>query len=110
MKLLFDQNLSFKLCRSLNDVFPDSSQVRLLRLANASDRALWEYAKSNDFAMVSLDADFAEMAALLGAPPKVIWLRCGNQSTAVIEALLREHRDAIGLFERDTTAACIEIY
>jgi predicted nuclease of predicted toxin-antitoxin system len=110
MKLLFDQNLSFRLCRSLNDLFPDSNQVRLLGLANASDRALWEYAKSNEFVLVSLDADFAEMAALLGAPPKVIWLRCGNQSTTVIEALLREHSDTIGIFERDTTAACIEIY
>lgn len=28
MKLLFDQNLSFKLCRHLADLFPDSSQVR----------------------------------------------------------------------------------
>ena len=110
MKLLFDQNLSFRLCRLLNDLFPDSSHVQLLGLVNASDRALWEYAKSNDFVVVSLDADFAEIAALLGAPPKVIWLRCGNQSTAVIEALLREYSDTIGLFEQDTTAACIEIY
>ena len=110
MKLLFDQNLSFRLCRLLNDLFPDSNQVRLLGLANASDRALWEHAKSNGFVLVSLDADFAEMAALLGAPPKVIWLRCGNQSTAAIESLLRQHSDAIGMFERDMTAACIEIY
>ena len=27
MKLLFDQNLSFKLCRLLADIFPSSSQV-----------------------------------------------------------------------------------
>ena len=38
MKLLFDQNLSFKLCRQLADIFPDSSQVRLLGLAEADDR------------------------------------------------------------------------
>ena len=37
MKLLFDQNLSFKLCRQLLDVFPGSNQVRLLGLAEASD-------------------------------------------------------------------------
>jgi predicted nuclease of predicted toxin-antitoxin system len=110
MKLLFDQNLSFRLCHSLSELFPGSSQVRLLGLADASDNALWAYAKSNGFVLVSLDADFAEMAALLGSPPKIIWLRCGNQPTAVIENLLRNHIDAITMFELDATAACIEIY
>ena len=84
--------------------------MRLLGLHNASDSALWEYAKSNGFTLASLDADFAEMAALLGSPPKVIWLRCGNQPTAVIENLLRNHIDAITTFELDAAAACIEIY
>ena len=28
MKLLFDQNLSFKLCTLLSDLFPDSKPVR----------------------------------------------------------------------------------
>lgn len=58
MKLLFDQNLSFKLC----------------------------------------------------PPPKVIWLRCGNQPTKVIEAILRKHAEAIFAFEQDSTAACLEIF
>ena len=39
MKLLFDQNLSFKLCQALADLFPGSSQVRLLGLAEADDSA-----------------------------------------------------------------------
>jgi predicted nuclease of predicted toxin-antitoxin system len=66
MKLLFDQNMSFKLCRSLADLFPDSNHVRLVELASASDRVVWEYAKANGFTLVSLDSDFAEMAALRG--------------------------------------------
>ena len=44
MKLLFDQNLSFKLCQALADLFPNSSQVRLLGLAEADDTAIWQYA------------------------------------------------------------------
>jgi predicted nuclease of predicted toxin-antitoxin system len=31
MKLLFDQNLSFKLCERLADLFPHSQQARLLQ-------------------------------------------------------------------------------
>ena len=109
MKLLFDENLSFKLCKRLVDLFPDSNQVRLVGLAKASDPEVWHYAGENGFALVSLDADFAERAILRGPPPKVIWLRCGNQPTEAIEKLLRDHVQAIAAFEQDTTA-CLEIY
>lgn len=109
MKLLFDENLSFRLCQRLGDVFPHSSQVRIVDLARADDRFIWEYAGKNGFVIVSLDADFAERAALLGPPPKVLWLRCGNRSTEYVERLLRSHMEAIATFEYDS-AACLEIY
>ena len=109
MKLLFDQNLSFKLCARLEDLFPGSSQVRLLGLAEADDRVLWQHAKANGFILVSQDSDFADMAGLYGLPPKIIWLRCGNQPTEAIEKLLRQYVEAIAAFEQDKTAACLEI-
>ena len=109
MKLLFDQNLSFKLCQALADPFPGSSQVRLLGLAEADDAVLWQHAKANAFALVTQDSDFADLASLYGPPPKVIWLRCGNQPTQVIEKLLRDHGQAIAALEQDTTATCLEI-
>jgi predicted nuclease of predicted toxin-antitoxin system len=109
MKLLFDQNLSFRLCGQLADLFPGSSQARLAGLERASDGELWAYAGRNGFALVTLDADFAEIAALQGPPPKVIWLRCGNRPTAAVERLLRDHAGAIAAFEQDA-AACLEIY
>jgi predicted nuclease of predicted toxin-antitoxin system len=109
MKLLFDQNLSFKLCEQLNDLFPGSSHVRLLGLTEADDQTIWRNAAINSFVLVTLDADFAEMAALLGPPPKVIWLRRGNQPTKVVENLLRDQVTAIAAFEGDA-AACLEIY
>jgi predicted nuclease of predicted toxin-antitoxin system len=70
MKLLFDQNLSFKLCQALVNLFPGSSQVRLLGLAEADDRALWQHAKTNSFILVTQDSDFADMAALYGSRQK----------------------------------------
>jgi predicted nuclease of predicted toxin-antitoxin system len=94
MKLLFDQNLSFKLCAALADLFPGSSQIRLLGLERAEDLAVWHYAQANGFALVSQDGDFAEMASLLGPFSKLIWLRCGNQPTSVVERILRSHADA----------------
>jgi predicted nuclease of predicted toxin-antitoxin system len=110
MKLLFDQNLSFKLCRQLADIFPDSNQIHVLGMEEAEDRDIWDYAKTHGFILVSQDVDFADLATLYGPPPKVIWLRCGNQPTHVIEQRLRDHTDAIVAFEQDDAAACWEIY
>jgi predicted nuclease of predicted toxin-antitoxin system len=110
MKLLFDQNLSYKLCAKLADLFPSSQQVRQLGLDEADDRAIWQHAKSNGLIIVSQDSDFADLATLYGQPPKVIWLRCGNQSTDYIESLLRDWTEAIAMFESDATASCLEIY
>jgi predicted nuclease of predicted toxin-antitoxin system len=110
MKLLFDQNLSFKLCGRLADLFPDSNQVRLAGLEKADDRAIWEFARANGLTVVSQDSDFADMAALFGPPPKVIWLRCGNQTNDFIEKLFRDHAEAIVAFEQDADAACWELY
>jgi predicted nuclease of predicted toxin-antitoxin system len=109
MKLFFDQNLSFKLCQRLADVFPGSSQARLAQLDQSDDRALWDFARNNGYTIVSLDSDFADLATLLGPPPKVIWLRCDNQPTEIIEMLLRRHAPAITAFEVNS-AACLEIY
>jgi predicted nuclease of predicted toxin-antitoxin system len=109
MKLLFDRNLSFKLCEQLADLFPQSEQIHRLGLAQADDRAVWRNAGTNEYVLVSLDSDFAEMTALLGPPPKVIWLRCGNQPTSVIEQLLRSRSGTIAAFEHDA-AACLEVY
>jgi predicted nuclease of predicted toxin-antitoxin system len=50
------------------------------------------------------------MAAVLGSPPKVIWLRAGNQSTATISNLMRRHAGLIVAFGNDDNATCLEIY
>ncbi len=91
MKLLFDQNLSHRLPALLSHAFPGSSQVRLLGLDRADDAAIWRYAAENDFSIVTLDSDFADLSALRGSPPKVVWLKCGNRPTAYVEQLLRDH-------------------
>jgi predicted nuclease of predicted toxin-antitoxin system len=110
VKLLFDQNLSFRLCRLLADVCPDASQVKLVGLEAADDGVIWAYAARHGFAIATLDADFADIAALRGAPPKVIWLRCGNQPTQVVAQLLRDHATQIEAFLKNDEAACLELY
>ena len=70
MKLLFDQNLSYKLARSFSVEFPGSAHVRDLGLALAIDIEVWEYAKRLGFTIVSKDTDFSQRGFLFGPPPK----------------------------------------
>ena len=54
MKLLFDENLSFRLCERLEGLFPGSAQVRPSGLGEADDRTIWDYAAAHGFTIVSV--------------------------------------------------------
>jgi predicted nuclease of predicted toxin-antitoxin system len=110
VKLLFDQNLSYRLCRMLADVFPNAQQVKLAGLEHASDDEIWKFAGREGYVVVTLDADFADIAALRGSPPKVVWLRCGNQPTVTVERLIRDHAALIVSFTESDDMACLELY
>jgi len=101
MKLLFDQNLSPRLPRILASIYPESVHVREIGMRAATDTAIWEYAKTKDFVIVSKDSDFQARSLLYGSPPKFIWLRVGNCSVKPIEDLLRNHSVAIQTFAQD---------
>ena len=82
MKLLLDENLSRRLVPFLQQSYPESSQVVLLGLEAATDIAIWEYAKTHGYVIVSRDVDFLDLSLLKGAPPKLIHLRTPNLSRA----------------------------
>lgn len=110
MKLLFDQNLSRKLVTRLADIFPNASHVQFCGLAEKTDTEIWEFAKLNNFCIVTQDADFAERSRLYGSPPKVVWLRCGNAPTHQIETLLRSGQEAIRVLLEQSALHCLELH
>ena len=95
MKLLLDQNLSFKLIPSLRDDFPESCHVKDLEMTAADDEVVWAVAIERGFAIVSKDADFLHRSLLRGQPPKVIQLRLGNCSSRHILETLHRKRAVI---------------
>ena len=105
MKLLFGHNLSYKLVGRLADLFPDSAHVRNLNLHEADDRTVWEYARANGCAIVSKDEDFHQLSFLYGPPPKVVWVRLGNCTTADIEHALRRHHTDVWHFDANEEGA-----
>ena len=105
MRLLFDENLSPKLPSRLSDRFPSSRHVRDIGMKATGDSVVWDYAKANDFMIVSKDADMHDLSLALGTPPKVIWVRLGNCSTAQMANLLRQHYPVIARFYQDETVS-----
>ncbi|HCX30291.1 MAG TPA: hypothetical protein DHU55_11060 [Blastocatellia bacterium] len=103
MKLLFDQNLSPSLPQRLADIYPESIHVRAVGLRDATDVAIWEYAKVQGYAIVSKDSDFQQRSLLYGGPPKFIWLRVGNCPVSRIESMLRTHSAVIHTFGQDNS-------
>jgi predicted nuclease of predicted toxin-antitoxin system len=110
VKLLLDHNLSHKLVARLADVYPDSTQTRLLDFARAADPEIWFHARTHDFVIVSKDNDFAELAVLKGAPPKVVWLRIGNCSSTAVERLLRANVGAVAELLADPERVVLELF
>lgn len=98
MKLLLDENLSDRIIQRIIDLYPGSDHVKTLTLTNTDDVVIWEYAKANDFVIISKDADFAQRSLLYGHPPKFIYLRIGNSPTSKIVQILRDNFDTISQF------------
>lgn len=57
MKLLLDQNLSFRIASELQDIFPGTTHIKNLKLETSSDEEIWNYAKDNSFIIVTKDSD-----------------------------------------------------
>lgn len=95
VKLLFDENISYKICQRLNDLFPNSRHINTLALERAQDIQIWEFAKLEHFVIVTQDSDFNDIAALKNFPPYVIWLRTGNMRVSEVECVLRQNYSRI---------------
>jgi predicted nuclease of predicted toxin-antitoxin system len=107
VKLLLDENLSPQLIDLLSDLYPGSAHVHQCGLGSTDDAAIWEYAKTNGFTIVSKDSDFEERSVLSGSPPKIIWVRTRNCKSAEIESLLRAAFPLVTRFIQEDQETCL---
>lgn len=77
MKLLLDENISYRVIKVISTSFPGSIHVLSLKGHLNSDRDIFFYARTHGFLIVTFDEDFYELQLLKGAPPKIVWLRFG---------------------------------
>ena len=94
----------------MNDSFPDCTQVTLERLDNARDIDIWQWARQNNYCIVTFDSDFLDILTLKGFPPKVLLLRTGNRRTKDLAEILLERTQVIESFLADENIACLQIH
>ncbi|MEI6750043.1 MAG: DUF5615 family PIN-like protein [Bacteroidales bacterium] len=112
MKLLFDQNISYRISKKLRSYFSGCLHVSDCKLSDCEDPEIWEYAKENDFVIVTFDSDFYDISILNGHPPKIIWIRTGNLTTNDIAQLMITNHKTINSFLEDETfkeISCLEL-
>ncbi len=81
---LFDENIPSRL------IFTPSLPVISTNILgqSPSDTILWEYARENNYVIVTKDADFSNRMMLSVPPPWVVHLRIGNMRKRVFHQLL----------------------
>jgi predicted nuclease of predicted toxin-antitoxin system len=108
VKLLLDFNLSPKLLPLLAGLFPGTTHAQIADLPPESeDIVIWEYAKRENFSILTADRDFLELANRLGQPPKLIRLESMNYRTQQAASILQ--RNAIRMAEFGKSQAGILI-
>lgn len=109
MKLLFDQNISFRILKKLSEAYSGSSHVKTEGLMNASDMEIWEYAKHHQFIIVTLDSDFNDLYLMKGFPPKILWFQTGNLRTDELAIILDKRQNDLLDFSSNNELGCFEI-
>jgi predicted nuclease of predicted toxin-antitoxin system len=60
----------------------EAKSLRDLGLRDATDRDIFMQARASNAVIISKDRDFVDLVQILGPPPKLVWLTCGNVTNA----------------------------
>lgn len=78
--------------------------LRDLKLRDAKDIEIFQAARTENAVITTKDSDFIDLVCRLGAPPKIIWLTCGNVTNRNLKKLLQATlRNAITQLEAGET-------
>ncbi|MDX8410234.1 MAG: DUF5615 family PIN-like protein [Mariprofundales bacterium] len=110
IRLLFDENLSFKRSVRVQDIFPESKHVRDFGMEQVVDTVIWEKAKRDHFVIITNDSDFNDLSIMRGFPPYIVWLRIGNSRLDEIESVIRNNQLLIRQWVLDKRYGIIEIH
>ena len=97
IRLWLDMNLPVSMKR-LAEGRPGLEIVHIREhgMQQSGDREILMRARAGQFdGLITKDSDFVLLSAWLGHPPTIIWLRCGNASSAAVSQLFEQHLDFV---------------
>ena len=102
MKIWIDAQLPPALAPWLEATFQiGAAAVRDLGLRDASDEDIFRAATAERAVLMTKDRDFVELVRQRGSTPSVLWVTCGDTSTARLkEILARTLPEALGLLRQ----------
>jgi len=111
VKLLLDENLSWRMIKQLKPFFAEVVHASELKISQpADDISIWNYAKKYDFTIISKDDDFEKIVLLRKAPPKLIYLKTFNLSTKGLLDLIIENKEKLFEFISTEENDIFELY
>jgi predicted nuclease of predicted toxin-antitoxin system len=105
VRLLLDQGLPREAAERLRAAGVDCSHAGEIGMALAADIEILEFARTREFTVVTLDADFHAMLAVQGASsPSVIRIRIQGLNGVTLSTLIG---DAIAQYAAELRSGCM---
>jgi predicted nuclease of predicted toxin-antitoxin system len=101
MIIWLDAQLSPGLASWIQATFAvETHALRNVGLRDATDREIFEAARTAGAIVMTKDSDFTTLYDQYGVPPQIIWLTCGNTSNRYLrELLMRTLPQALALLQ-----------
>lgn len=111
MKILVDENLSWRLIPKLKEIFPEIIHLTdTPLLLGSNDYEIWNYAKANSYHILTQDSDFYRILEEKDFPPKIILIHAWNKKNQEILDTIFFHKDKIFELLQTDYSGIIEIY
>jgi predicted nuclease of predicted toxin-antitoxin system len=72
MRLLLDENISWRLAAYLRPHCAAEPHVRDIQLGSSPDTSIWRYARQHGYDVLTKDEDFLRLVLAEGFPPRVV--------------------------------------
>ena len=110
VRFLLDENLSPETAKYLQTLGYEAITVAHLHLESADDETIVEYARANEYMLVTLDLDFGYLFRIL-SPHQVgiVILRLENQTVESVNSALRRLLDIRALDDAENQKALIVV-
>ena len=103
MRLLLDENISWRLAARLRPHCAAVLHVRDIDLDNSPDTSIWRYARQHGYDVLTKDEDFLRLVLAEGFPPRVVAVQNAQVPVATLAAFLLARLPQLRAFLEEQT-------